>query len=64
MDGLVDEGFIVMGGPVGELDADRALLVVKAHDEEEARARLESDPWTDNVLSIVSIRPWTIWLRR
>jgi uncharacterized protein YciI len=64
MDRLVDAGFIVLGGPVGELGGDQALLVVKASDKNEARTRLGADPWTDGVLSIRSIRPWTIWLRR
>jgi uncharacterized protein YciI len=63
MDRLVDAGFIVLGGPVGELGGDQALLVVKASDEDEARTRLAADPWADGVLSIRSIRPWTIWLR-
>ena len=64
MDALVDEGFVVLGGPVGDVDGDRALLVVTAHDETEVRARLADDPWTEDVLRIESIRPWTIWLRR
>jgi uncharacterized protein YciI len=64
MDDLVEAGFIVLGGPVGELDGDQALLVVDADSEEEARAQLAADPWTDGVLSIQSVRPWTIWLRR
>lgn len=64
LDALVGEGLIVLGGPVGDLDGDEALLVVDAHDEEEVRTRLAPDPWTDGVLSIRSVRPWTIWLRR
>lgn len=64
MDGLVQDGFVVLGGPIGEVDADLALLVVDAEHENEARARLTADPWADGVLSIRSVRPWTIWLRR
>jgi hypothetical protein len=64
MDGLVKDDFIVLGGPVGELDGDQALLVVDAPSEQEVRTRLGVDPWTDEVLSIRSVRPWTIWLRR
>lgn len=64
MDELVNEGFVALGGPVGEIDADRALLVVDARDENEVRARLAADPWADGVLSIRSVQPWTIWLRR
>ena len=44
MDGLVEDRFVVLGGPVGDLDGDRALLVVDALTEEEARRRLAADP--------------------
>jgi uncharacterized protein YciI len=64
MDGLVEDGFVVLGGPIGELDGDQALLVVAAGSEEEARRKLAADPWTDAVLTIRSVRPWTIWLRQ
>lgn len=64
LDGLVQEGVVFLGGPVGDLDGDTALLVLRAEDEEEARARLAPDPWADGVLTVRSIRPWTIWLRR
>jgi len=64
MDNLVEGGFIVLGGPVGDLEGDQALLVVDARTEEEARTRLATDPWVNGVLSIQSVRPWTVWLRR
>jgi uncharacterized protein len=64
MDQLVESDVIVMGGPVGELDGDEALLVVDAPSEDDARIRLAADPWADGVLSVRSVRPWTIWLRR
>ncbi len=63
MDGLVEDGFVVLGGPVSELDGDEAFLVVDAKDEDDVRTRLAHDPWADGVLSIRSVRPWTIWLR-
>jgi uncharacterized protein len=64
MDALVDEGFIVLGGPIGEGDeGDNTLLVVDAEDEAAVRARLGEDPWPLEVLTIESIRPWTVWLR-
>jgi uncharacterized protein YciI len=63
MDALVEEGFIVLGGPIGEGDDDHTLLVVDADDEAAIRARLAEDPWFDGILSIASIRPWSIWLR-
>jgi uncharacterized protein YciI len=62
MDGLVEEGFIVLGGPIGEGDGENTLLVISAPDEEAVRARLGEDPWSGTVLTIDSIRPWSIWL--
>ncbi len=61
IDRLVEAGVIVLGGPVGALDADRAFLIVKARDEDEVRTRLESDPSADGVRSISRVRSWTIW---
>ena len=64
MDRLIEEGFIVLGGPIGEGDeGDNTLLVVDADDEATVRARLGEDPWPPEVLTIESIRPWTVWLR-
>jgi uncharacterized protein YciI len=61
MDGLVDDGFIVLGGPLG--DGERTLHVVEATDEREIRARLGEDPWASmGLLQIGAIEPWTIWL--
>jgi uncharacterized protein YciI len=62
MDGLVSDGFLVLGGPVGDLDGDQALAVVAADTKDAVGSRLAEDPWR-NVLSIRSVRPWTIWLR-
>jgi hypothetical protein len=60
MDGLVDEDFVVLGGPLDERDV---LLVVAAQSEESIRARLASDPWiASGMISITSIRPWTVFL--
>jgi uncharacterized protein YciI len=63
VDALTDEGFIVLGGPIGEDEGDNVLLVVNADGEDTVRGCLARDPWTDNVLRIESIRPWSIWLR-
>jgi uncharacterized protein YciI len=60
MDGLVDDGFVLLGGPLG---ADRALLVVDASSEEEVRERLARDPWTPmRVLGVERVEPWEILL--
>jgi uncharacterized protein YciI len=63
MDALAEEGFVALGGPVGEGDGDYALLVVNASAEAEVRARLVDDPWADSVLTIASVKPWSVWLR-
>jgi uncharacterized protein YciI len=64
MDELLEEGMIVLGGPVGEGDGHSALLVVEAEDEAEVRRRLADDPWGEDMLVTESIEPWTIFLRR
>ena len=60
MDGLVDEGFIVLGGPLG--DEHRVVHAVEAESEEAIRARLASDPWSETHLRVETIEPWTIRL--
>src|SRR5919199_1126623 len=60
MNGLVDRGFVVVGGPVGS--EGRVLLIVRASDEDEIRATLAEDPWSESLLLISSIEPWTIRL--
>jgi uncharacterized protein YciI len=60
MDDLVDDGFVLLGGPLG---ANRALLIVEAASEEEARERLAQDPWTPTrMLGVESVEPWEILL--
>jgi hypothetical protein len=61
MDALVEDGFVVLGGPLG--DGERVMLVVEAKDEDGVRRRLALDPWLPaGVLEIASIEPWAIWL--
>ena len=61
MDGLVDDGFIILGGPLG--DGQRALHFVEATGESEIRARMAEDPWASmGLLQIGAIEPWSIWL--
>jgi uncharacterized protein YciI len=63
MDALVEEGFVVLGGPVGEGDGENVLLVVEAESESEIHARLEGDPWGNDMLTTASVKPWSVWLR-
>jgi hypothetical protein len=60
MDELVDDGFVVLGGPLDETDV---LLVLDSEDEASIRSRLATDPWIENgMLTITEIRPWTVLL--
>jgi hypothetical protein len=61
MDSLVEDGFVVLGGPIG--DGEDVLLAVEAADEAEITDRLQDDPWTPtDQLRVGEIRPWTVWL--
>jgi uncharacterized protein YciI len=66
MDALADEGFVVLGGPLGDrraLMVDRALLIVDAESEAEVRTRLGVDPWKPmKLLEVASVEPWVILL--
>jgi uncharacterized protein YciI len=62
INGLADEGFLVLAGPVGAAGSGdggssaltgavgdrvyRAMLIVSAGSEREVAARFENDPWT------------------
>jgi uncharacterized protein YciI len=63
MDGLVADGFVVLGGPVGHGDGEATLIVVDADSEETVRARFAEDPWANHLLTVESVRPWSVWLR-
>jgi hypothetical protein len=63
MDALAEEGFVLLGGPVGEGDGDEALLVIDADSELAVRDRLAGDPWPESMLTIARVRPWSVWLR-
>jgi uncharacterized protein YciI len=60
MDGLVDSGFIVLGGPLA--DEERVAHAIEAESEDEIRATLARDPWSESHLRIDRIEPWTIRL--
>ena len=62
MDGLVDDGVIVLGGVLG--DELRTAHAVEAASEDEIRERLALDPWSGTHLVVDSIDPWTIRLQR
>lgn len=61
MDGLVDDGFLIIGGPVG--DGTQTLHAVDAANENEVRARFRADPWAPaGLLQVGAIEPWALWL--
>lgn len=62
MESLVDDGFVVLGGPLA--DDVRVLLIVDAESEPAVEARLAEDPWTSTgMLRTLSIERWEILLR-
>jgi uncharacterized protein YciI len=61
MDGLVEDGFIILGGPVG--NGEQTLHAVEAEDEDAIRGRLARDPWASaGLLRVGTIEPWALWL--
>lgn len=63
MDALVEDGAILLGGPVGDVNGEETLLVFAVDSEDDVRARLAPDPWAGSLLTLVSVEPWTVWLR-
>lgn len=61
MDRLVEDGFIVVGGPVGT--GDHTAHLVDGEGPSTIRARLADDPWAkDGHLMVGSLEPWALWL--
>ena len=60
MDGLVDAGFIVLGGPL--FDEHRVVHAVEAQSEDAIRSTLAGDPWRGTHLEVDAIEAWTIRL--
>jgi len=61
IDDLVDEGFILMGGPL--VDEGGALLIVNAEDEGQVKEKLKNDPWFEHgILRLESIKRWQIFI--
>jgi hypothetical protein len=60
VDGLVDEGFIVLGGPLS--DEFRVIHAIDAESVDAVRTTLARDPWSETRLQLESIAPWTIRL--
>lgn len=60
VDGLVDSGFIVLGGPLqGEREV---LIIVGATSENTVRRRFADDPWIRSGMLTLTVQRWTILL--
>jgi uncharacterized protein YciI len=65
IDRLVDEGFILMGGPLLDENGmpQGALLIVNAENENEVKEKLNPDPWFERgILQLESINRWEIFV--
>lgn len=60
MDGLANDGFVVLGGPLA--DEERVVLAVKADTAEDVHETLARDPWSGTHLVVDSVDGWTIRL--
>lgn len=61
MDGLADDGFVILGGPLG--DGRKVLLIFAAENEQEIATRLANDPWTPlRMLRTTAVERWEILL--
>jgi uncharacterized protein YciI len=61
IDKLVDDGFILMGGPL--VDEGGSLLIFNAEDENEVREKLKNDPWSEHgILKLESVKRWQIFI--
>jgi uncharacterized protein YciI len=59
MGGLVESGFVVLGGWLA--DAPRTLLVVDAEDEADVRRHFEDDPSAKmELLAVTNVEPWEV----
>jgi uncharacterized protein YciI len=61
MDALVEDGFVVLGGPLD--DGEKVLLIINAQSRQAIEARLAEDPWVPRgVRRIVQVERWEILL--
>jgi hypothetical protein len=63
MNKLVDQGFVILGGPLG--DGLRTLLIVNSDSEKTIEAVPAADPWTKmRLLAITNIERYEVLLER
>ncbi|MGD0250803.1 MAG: hypothetical protein ABSB97_07980 [Thermoplasmata archaeon] len=65
MNSLVEEGFVVLGGPIRGGAVHKARLIVRSVSERALRARLAEDPWMQmGLLQTLTIEPWEVLLSK
>jgi len=63
MDRLVEQGHIILGGPIDGEPGEVALLAMQADTAEHIQMIFDADPWVvSGVLRLASIQAWTLWL--
>lgn len=63
MNALTEDGFVILGGPIGDGTRHRARLIVKTSTQQDVRHRLARDPWAQmGLLVIESIEEWEVLL--
>jgi uncharacterized protein YciI len=63
MNELTDDGFVVLGGPIGGGTRHRARLIVRSDTEDDVRDRMADDPWAQvGLLVMESIEEWEVLL--
>jgi uncharacterized protein YciI len=60
IDALADR--VLLAGPIGDVDGEFAMVLVRAADEADAGAIFDADPWNGSILRIVGVERWTLWL--
>ncbi|HEV2717137.1 MAG TPA: YciI family protein [Terriglobales bacterium] len=61
IDQLVEDGFILMGGPL--VDEGGSVLIINAEDESEVKETLKNDPWMRRgILKLESVKRWQIFV--
>ena len=62
MDALADDGFVILGGPLGDGE-EKFLLIIAAESEQAIAVRLAEDPWTPlRLLRTAAVERWEILL--
>jgi uncharacterized protein YciI len=60
MDALADDGFVILGGPLGERE-ERLLFIFAAENAGAVEERLADDPWTRlGIARTASVESWDI----